>query len=103
MQEYPDIHLEGLTMAGKSGKALKGDRQRHLRNVKASDARKQDKGLLRIAIWVPCDEADQFKKAAKLAVDRHLMGWARVCKVEIPKPWRDPKPKDDRRQLELRM
>lgn len=81
-----------------AGKSLKAERQRHSRNVQASDARKQDKGLVRIAVWVPQDEAEGFKRAAKLAVDRHLMGRAPVRAVEIPKPWRDPRPRDDGRQ-----
>jgi len=85
-------------MAGKSRKALKHDRQRHSRNVKTSDGRKQDKGLVRIAIWVPRDEAERFKQTARLAVDRHLTGEPEVCAVEIPKPWRDPKPRYDGRQ-----
>lgn len=81
-----------------AGKSLKAERQRHLRNVKASDARKQGKGLVRIAVWVPQSEAEGFKRAAKLAVDRHLTGRSPVRAVEIPKPWRDPKPRDDGRQ-----
>lgn len=86
-----------------AGKSLKAERQRHLRNVRASDARKQDKGLVRIAVWVPQDEADGFKRAAKLAVDRHLTGRTPVRAMEIPKPWRDPKPRDDGRQGGLRL
>ncbi|MCC5993872.1 MAG: hypothetical protein JJT99_15270 [Rhodobacteraceae bacterium] len=89
------MYLEGPNMTGKSRKA---DMQRHSRNVKASDARKQEKGLVRIAVWVPQDDADRFKQAAKLAVDRHLTGEPEVCAVEIPKPWRDPKPRYDGRQ-----
>lgn len=92
------MYLEGPNMTGKSRKA---DRQRHSRNVKASDARKQEKGLVRIAVWVPQDDADRFKQAAKLAVDRHLNGHAPACMVQIPKPWRDPKPRDDNRQWAL--
>ena len=88
-------------MAGKSRKSLKSDKQRHSRNVKASNARKQDKGLERIAVWVPSKEAAWFKQAAKRAVDRHLNGEVPACSVEITKPWRDPKPRDDRRQGSL--
>ena len=88
-------------MAGKSRKSLKSDKQRHSRNVKASDARKRQQGLERIAVWVPSKEAARFKQAAKRAVNRHLNGEVPACSVEIPKPWRDPKPQDDRRQGSL--
>ena len=88
-------------MAEKSRRALKSDKQRHSRNVKASDARKRQKGLERIAVWVPSKEAGRFKLAAKRAVERHLNGEVPGCVVEIPKPWRDPKPHDDRRQGSL--
>ena len=60
--------------------------------MKASEARKREKGLERIAIWVPSKEVERFKQAAKRAVDRHLNGEVPACIVEIPKPWRNPKP-----------
>lgn len=85
-------------MARKSRKMLKHDRQRHLRTVQASDARKQNKGLVRIAVWVPRDEMERFKRATKLAVERQLVGEPEVCAMEIPKPWRAPKPRHDSRQ-----
>ena len=88
-------------MAGKSRKSLKSEKQRHSRNVQASDARKRQKGLERIAVWVPSTEAGRFKQAAKRAVERHLGGEVPGCVVEIPKPWRDPKPQDDGRQGSL--
>lgn len=91
MQDYPGTTLE----------SLKSDKQRHLRKVKADDGRKREKGLKRIAIWVPSTEAERFKQAARRAVDRHLNGDVPACIVEIPKPWRDPKPRDDSRQGSL--
>lgn len=80
----------------------KAEKQRHLKNVQASDARKQDKGLIRIAIWVPLDQADAFKKAAKRAVDQHLNPVSTDREQSlIPKPWRNPKPAFDKRQESL--
>ena len=48
------------------------DKQRHLKNVQASDARERDTGLVRIAIRVPREQADAVKHTAKRAVDHHL-------------------------------
>jgi len=80
----------------------KADKQRHLKNVQASDARKRDMGLVRIAIWVPRDQADIFKAAAKRAVDHHLNPVSTERTIaDMPKPWRNPKPAYDRRQESL--
>jgi hypothetical protein len=85
-----------------SNTKTKTARQRHSKNVQASDARKQDKGLVRIAIWVPRDQAAAFKRDAKRAVDQYLKP---VCADRdqrlIPKPWKNPKPAFDRRQSSL--
>jgi hypothetical protein len=77
-------------------------RERHSTNVKASDARKREMGLVRIAVWVPHDQADAFKTAAKRAVDQHLNPVSTDHPSSpIPKPWHDPKPQHDRRQAQL--
>jgi hypothetical protein len=39
-------------------------------------------GLVRIAVWVPHDQADAFKTAAKRAVDQHL----NPVSTDIPAP-----------------
>jgi hypothetical protein len=48
------------------------DKRRHLKNVQASDARDRDTSLVRIAIWVPLDQADALKRTAKRAADHRL-------------------------------
>jgi hypothetical protein len=71
-------------------------------NVQASDARKRETGLVRIAIWVPLDQADAFKQAAKRAVDQHLNPVSPDRDQSlIPKPWHDPKRTHDRWQDSL--
>jgi hypothetical protein len=85
-----------------SNTKTKAARERHSKNVKASDARKREMGLARIAVWVPRNQSDSFKRAAKIAVERHLgTAAAETPPLDIPKPWRDPKPQHDRRQARL--
>jgi hypothetical protein len=80
----------------------KAARERHSKNVQASDARKREMGLGRIAVWVPQSQSDSFKRAAKIAVERHLgTATAETPPLDIPKPWRNPKPQHDRRQARL--
>jgi len=77
-------------------------RQRHLKNVQASDGRKRELGLVRIAIWVPLDQAEAFKRDAKRAVDQYLNPVSTDRdQSQIPKPWKNPKPAFDRRQDSL--
>jgi hypothetical protein len=85
-----------------SNTKTKAAKQRHSKNVQASDARKREMGLIRIAIWVPLDQAEAFKRDAKRAVDQYLnpVSTERDQRL-IPKPWRDPKPQHDRRQTQL--
>jgi hypothetical protein len=85
-----------------SNTKTKAARERHSKNVQASDARKREMGLIRIAVWVPQSQSDSFKRSAKVAVERHL-GTATVeaPPLDIPTPWRDPKPHHDRRQARL--
>jgi hypothetical protein len=77
-------------------------RQRHSKNVQASDARKREMGLARIAIWVPLYQAEAFKRDAKRAVYQYLnpVSTDRDQRL-IPKPWKNPKPAFDRRQSSL--
>ena len=91
-------------MSRKPGSSTKTNaaRERHSTNVKASDARKREMGLVRIAIWVPLDQAEAFKRDAKRAVDQHLnpVSTDRDQRM-IPTPWKNPKPAFDRRQASL--
>jgi vacuolar-type H+-ATPase subunit I/STV1 len=77
-------------------------RERHSTNVKASDARKREMGLVRIAVWVPHDQTEAFKRDAKRAVDQYLkpVSTDRDQRT-IPTQWRDPKPLHDRRHASL--
>ena len=85
-----------------SNTKTKTERQRHSKNVQASDARKRELGLIRIAIWVPHDQADAFKRDAKCAVDQYLNPVSTEPDQRlIPKPWKNPKPAFDRRQASL--
>jgi hypothetical protein len=80
----------------------KAARQRHSKNVHASDARKRELGLIRIAIWLPLDQAEAFKRDAKRAVDQYLNPVSTdLDQCLIPKPWKNPKPAFDRRQASL--
>lgn len=85
-----------------SNTKTKAARERHSKNVKASDRRKREMGLVRIAVWVPDDQADAFKRDAKGAVDKYLnpVSTDRGQRT-IPTQWRDPKPQHDRRQARL--
>jgi vacuolar-type H+-ATPase subunit I/STV1 len=88
-----------MTRKLNSPKNAQADRQRHQKNVQASEARKRETGLACIAIWVPLDHADAFKKAAKRAVDQHMHPVSTDHeKSLIPKLWRNPRPAVDRRQ-----
>jgi hypothetical protein len=85
-----------------SNTKTKTARQRHSKNVQASDARKRKLGLVRIAIWVPLEQAEAFKRDAKCAVSQYLNPVsAERDQSLIPTPWRDPKPQHDRRQAQL--
>jgi hypothetical protein len=95
---------KGHEMSRKHGSNTKSKaaRQRHSKNVQASDGRKREMGPVRIAIWVPIDRADAFKRDAKRAVDQHMspVSTDRDQRM-IPTQWRDPKPQHDRRQAQL--
>ena len=91
-----------MTRKTGSNTKTKAARQRHSKNVQASDARKREMGQVRIAIWVPLDQAEAFKQDAKRAVSHYLnpVSTDRVQSL-IPKPWKNPKPAFDRRQASL--
>jgi vacuolar-type H+-ATPase subunit I/STV1 len=95
---------ERAEMSRKPGSKTKtkGARHRHSKNVQASDARKREMGLVRIAIWVPHDQAEAFKRDAKRAVGQYLnpVSTERDQSL-IPTPWKNPKPAFDRRQANL--
>lgn len=84
-------------------------RKKHALRTSKSDARRRDEGLTRISIWVPSEHIRQVRDFARELVDRHraLATEPRPTltqnKVEIPKPWRDPKPKYDHRQRSLHL
>jgi len=87
VQDYPGTHLESLKKtAGKSKKALKSDRQRHLRNVKASEARKREKGLERIAIWVPSKEVERLPPSEVCQRGPPVLGRQCRAAAHIEKP-----------------
>jgi len=79
-------------------------RKKHALRTSKSDARRRDEGLTRISIWVPMDQIARVRDFAHGLVSSHRALAAEPSptltqnKVEIPKPWRDPKPKYDHRQ-----
>jgi len=101
------MRQERTSSRRKSSVSEKVRRKKHALRTSRSDDRRRDEGLTRISIWVPVTEARQIAELARELVTAHR---ARVAqpgptliqgKVEIPKPWRDPLPRDDHRQQYL--
>lgn len=92
---------------GKKAVPEKVKRQKHALRTSKSDARRRDEGLTRISIWVPMDQATRVTELARGLVHAHRATVGRTLvaespeKLAIPKPWKNPTPRDDSRQGDL--
>lgn len=93
----------------KTAAIKKQRRKKHALRTSKSDARRREEGLTRISIWVPSEHVARIKTLARSLVENHRAPAPKkhlsVTKpqVELPRPYKNPKPKYDRRQLSMQL